>query len=190
MLLLYPLFSSYGLSTTMAQQFVQSIGALVNATISKNGPTIASVLKASSVPSDLYAGYDWDSLSLFEQWWARWYMWVMLSAPLQETVEWNAKSIHHSNRYIGNPVLATGIMSFLLHEFFYFVSGCPILLLHLSLPVHHARRVSSKKITPLHLSHVGRRVGFPRKQWWNWQDEQADAADGKGIICARSVMLI
>ena len=63
-------------SAKMAQQFVQSIGALVNATISKNGPSIASVLKASSVPSDLYAGFDWDSLSYAEQLWARWYMWV------------------------------------------------------------------------------------------------------------------
>lgn len=61
----------------MAQQLVHTIGALVNATITKNGPSFASVLKASSVPSDLYAGFDWDSLSYPEQLWARWYMWAL-----------------------------------------------------------------------------------------------------------------
>lgn len=80
----------------MAQQIVQSIGALVNATLSKNGPSFASALKASTVPADLYAGFDWDSLSYPEQLWTRWYM------------------------YVGNPVLATGVMSFLIHEIFYF----------------------------------------------------------------------
>jgi len=58
----------------MATQLVQSIGALVNATLTKNGPSFASALKASTVPNDLYAGFDWDSLSYPEQLWARWYM--------------------------------------------------------------------------------------------------------------------
>lgn len=48
---------------------------------------------ASAAASHIYAsGLDFSSLSLLEQWWARWYM------------------------YIGDPVLATGIMSFAVHE--------------------------------------------------------------------------
>jgi methylsterol monooxygenase len=45
-----------------------------------------------SLPQDLYAGTDFNSLNWFEQKWVDWYL------------------------YWGNPVIATGIMSFLLHE--------------------------------------------------------------------------
>lgn len=42
--------------------------------------------------ADLYAGYDFSQLNWAEKLWADWYIW------------W------------GNPVIATGIMSFLMHE--------------------------------------------------------------------------
>ncbi|GAA5859694.1 hypothetical protein JCM5296_004482 [Sporobolomyces johnsonii] len=45
---------------------------------------------------DLYRGIDLSQLSWFEQAWASWYS------------------------YIGNPIIATGIMSFLMHELVYF----------------------------------------------------------------------
>jgi len=52
---------------------------------------------ASAAASHIYAaGLNFNSLSLLEQWWAKWYL------------------------YVGDPVLATGIMSFLIHEIFYF----------------------------------------------------------------------
>jgi methylsterol monooxygenase len=46
--------------------------------------------------ADLYKGVDPSSLNWFEQQWANYYMWI------------------------GNPVIATGLMSFLLHEIVYF----------------------------------------------------------------------
>lgn len=52
---------------------------------------------ASAKGSDIYAhGINLDSLSILEKYWAQWYI------------------------FIGDPVLATGIMSFLIHEIFYF----------------------------------------------------------------------
>ena len=42
--------------------------------------------------ADLYKGVDPSQLNVFEQWWLQWYI------------------------YWGNPVIATGIMSFVLHE--------------------------------------------------------------------------
>jgi len=47
---------------------------------------------STSVPLDLYAGVDFTSLSWLEQQWAAWYVWI------------------------GNPIIATGLASFLLHE--------------------------------------------------------------------------
>ena len=49
-----------------------------------------------TLSSDLYHGVQYDNLSSAQQLWARWYT------------------------YIGDPVLATGIMSFFLHELVYF----------------------------------------------------------------------
>ena len=46
----------------------------------------------AGVAADLYAGTDFSSLSWLEQQWVAWYVWI------------------------GNPVIATGLMSFLLHE--------------------------------------------------------------------------
>jgi len=51
---------------------------------------------SNSLPQDLYAGTNFDSLSWAERKWVDWYL------------------------YWGNPVIATGVMSFLLHEFCYF----------------------------------------------------------------------
>lgn len=42
--------------------------------------------------ADLYAGTDFSKLNWAENLWAQWYLWI------------------------GNPVIATGLMSFLLHE--------------------------------------------------------------------------
>ena len=49
-------------------------------------------LTASSASYELYRGTDFSSLSWFEQQWAAWYIWV------------------------GNPVIATGMMAFIVHE--------------------------------------------------------------------------
>lgn len=89
----------------MAQQIVESIGAVLNATITRGGPSITSALKASYVPNDLYAGNDWDALNIFEQLWARWFI------------------------YIGDPMLATGLSSFILHETFYFGRCIPWIII-------------------------------------------------------------
>lgn len=52
----------------------------------------------------LYQGTDFSSLNWFEQQWMAWYIWI------------------------GNPIIATGLMSFLLHEvstqFFLSTSHC------------------------------------------------------------------
>ena len=47
---------------------------------------------AASTFIDAYAGTDFTSLNWLEQQWIAWYVWV------------------------GNPVIATGVMSFLMHE--------------------------------------------------------------------------
>lgn len=47
---------------------------------------------ASSAFHDLYSGTDFSSLNWLEQQWAAWYIWV------------------------GNPVVATGVLAFLVHE--------------------------------------------------------------------------
>jgi len=61
---------------------------------------------ASAAASHIYAaGLNFNSLSLLEQWWAKWYL------------------------YVGDPVLATGIMSFLIHEIFYFGRCIPWMII-------------------------------------------------------------
>jgi len=59
----------------MAAQIVSQIGNFVNTTLSAStysASSFESALKANSIPSHLYAGYDWDSLSIAEKWWAQW----------------------------------------------------------------------------------------------------------------------
>ncbi|KAH9810660.1 hypothetical protein DFH28DRAFT_932768 [Melampsora americana] len=53
------------------------------------------------ITSKLYSDTDLTKLTYLEELWVRWYIW------------W------------GNPVIATGVMSFLLHEFFYFGRAIP-----------------------------------------------------------------
>merc|ERR1712093_502455 len=92
----------------VASELVSQIGNFVNTTLSAStydASSFASALKADSIPNDLYAGYDWDALSIAEKWWVQWYM------------------------KIGDPVLATGIMSFLLHELFYFGRCIPWMII-------------------------------------------------------------
>ncbi|GAA5853730.1 hypothetical protein JCM8547_007426 [Rhodosporidiobolus lusitaniae] len=52
---------------------------------------------------DLYAGVDLSSMNVAERWWVDWYTW------------W------------GNPILATGAMSFVLHELLYFGRALPFI---------------------------------------------------------------
>lgn len=49
---------------------------------------------ATSEAAQLYASVNtqFSELSLFEQWWAAWYLWI------------------------GNPTIATGLLSFVMHE--------------------------------------------------------------------------
>lgn len=58
-----------------------------------------------NVLNELYPGLtDFSSLNWFEQQWVAWYVWI------------------------GNPIIATGLMSFLMHEVcrrvVYFLKGC------------------------------------------------------------------
>ena len=53
---------------------------------------------ATDVLTELYAGTDFSALSWLEQSWVAWYVWI------------------------GNPIIATGLMSFLLHEVCYLPS--------------------------------------------------------------------
>ena len=54
----------------------------------------AIAINATSEAAQLYASANtqFSELTLFEQWWAAWYLWI------------------------GNPTIATGLMSFIMHE--------------------------------------------------------------------------
>jgi methylsterol monooxygenase len=54
---------------------------------------------SSSAFRELYSGIDFSSLSWFEQEWASWYIWV------------------------GNPVIATGLLAFVVHEVSFLIFG-------------------------------------------------------------------
>jgi len=109
----------------MAAQTVSQIGNIVNTTLQASTYTdsssFSSALKSNSIPNDLYAGHDFDALSYPEQLWARWYM------------------------YIGDPVLATGIMSFLLHEIFYFGRCVPWIIVD-SIPYFRKYKIQEAKV--------------------------------------------
>lgn len=72
-------------------QVLTNIVEAVNIT-ARTPVSFASAFTSSTLPNDIYNGIDFASLSYAEQLWARWYTWI------------------------GDPVLATGIMSFVLHE--------------------------------------------------------------------------
>ncbi|CAH7686725.1 methylsterol monooxygenase [Phakopsora pachyrhizi] len=55
----------------------------------------------TSIGKDLYAGTDISSLSFLEKQWMKWYLWI------------------------GHPVVATGIMSLIVHETFFFGRAIP-----------------------------------------------------------------
>ncbi|KAK0473579.1 C-4 methyl sterol oxidase [Armillaria novae-zelandiae] len=60
---------------------------------------------APSSFASVYADTDFQSLNWFEQQWAAWYIWI------------------------GNPIIATGLMSFLLHEIVYFGRCIPWIII-------------------------------------------------------------
>lgn len=110
----------------MATQLVSQLGNILNTTLQASTYTKASsfnsALTANALPSDLYAGHGWNSLSTPEQWWARWYT------------------------FVGNPVLATGIMSFLLHEVFYFGRCIPWIIVE-KIPSLRKYKLQEGKVT-------------------------------------------
>nr|ODO02766.1 methylsterol monooxygenase [Cryptococcus depauperatus CBS 7855] len=64
-----------------------------------------AVMNATTTQNTLYPGLDFSSLSWFERWWANYYI------------------------SVGNPIIATGLMSFLLHELVYFGRCIPWLII-------------------------------------------------------------
>ncbi|KAF8896860.1 C-4 methyl sterol oxidase [Gymnopilus junonius] len=60
---------------------------------------------APNALTELYPGTDFSSLNWFEQQWVAWYIWI------------------------GNPVIATGLASFLLHEIVYFGRSVPWIII-------------------------------------------------------------
>ncbi|KAK0549680.1 C-4 sterol methyl oxidase [Tilletia horrida] len=85
------------------QPWIQSFTS--NATVTAKAAAAAATTAASSYPAHLYQGTNFDTLNIFEKWWAEWYLWI------------------------GNPVLATGIMSFVLHEVVYFGRAIPWIII-------------------------------------------------------------
>jgi len=73
--------------------------------------------------AELYAstGTDFSSLSQVEQWWAQWYL------------------------YIGDPVIATGLMSFILHEIVYFGRCIPWIIID-SIPYFRQWKLQPNKV--------------------------------------------
>ncbi|KAJ3505106.1 hypothetical protein NLJ89_g7584 [Agrocybe chaxingu] len=65
----------------------------------------AALNGTTSALTELYAGTDFSALNWFEQQWVAWYI------------------------YIGNPIVATGLMSFLLHEIVYFGRSIPWIII-------------------------------------------------------------
>ncbi|KAJ6510525.1 hypothetical protein C8R45DRAFT_1059707 [Mycena sanguinolenta] len=71
--------------------------------------------------ADLYSGVDFNSLSWIEQQWMSWYL------------------------YIGNPILATGLASFLMHEFVYFGRCVPWIIID-AIPYFRRWKLQAAKI--------------------------------------------
>ncbi|OCH85077.1 C4-methyl sterol oxidase [Obba rivulosa] len=76
----------------------------------------------------LYANVDFSQLNWFELQWASWYMWI------------------------GNPVIATGLMSFLLHEIVYFGRCVPWIIID-AMPYFNKWKLQPNK------------VPSPQEQW-------------------------
>lgn len=97
---------------TLVQQAVNVTSTLLSVAATTSSSFYAKhsdkfVGMSNKIGDDLYAGTDLSSLSYPEQLWVRWYLWF------------------------GNPVIATGVMSFLLHE----VSTPPHLFFFFFLPL-------------------------------------------------------
>ncbi|TFK66065.1 C-4 methyl sterol oxidase [Pluteus cervinus] len=75
----------------------------------------------ASVFNQLYSGTDYSSLSWLEQQWVAWYIWI------------------------DNPVIATGLMSFLLHELVYFGRSIPWIIID-SIPYFRKWKLQPNKI--------------------------------------------
>ncbi|GAA95707.1 uncharacterized protein L969DRAFT_615736 [Mixia osmundae IAM 14324] len=116
----------------MATGWLQNMAAMANTTVSPSTYTQASsfgsALHANKLPNDIYAGVDFDSLNWLERQWAAWYV------------------------FIGDPVLATGIMSFLLHEVFYFGRCVPWIIVD-RIPAMKRYKIQEDK------------VATPEQQW-------------------------
>lgn len=71
---------------------------LLSTIMTFNATTVAAAAAhaAQTTTQQLYANIDLTKLSWLEQMWAAWYIWI------------------------DNPIIATGLMSFLLHEVFFF----------------------------------------------------------------------
>lgn len=76
---------------------------------------------SSAVLNELYAGVDLGSLNWFEQQWANWYI------------------------MIGNPVIATGLMSFLMHEIVYFGRCVPWIIID-KMPMFRKYKLQPTKV--------------------------------------------
>jgi len=76
---------------------------------------------ASTVYDAMYPGIDFSSLNWFEQQWAAWYVW------------W------------GNPTVATGLLTFFVHEITYFGRCLPWVMMD-AIPYFHRWKLQPKKI--------------------------------------------
>ncbi|GAA5860790.1 hypothetical protein JCM1840_001968 [Sporobolomyces johnsonii] len=85
-----------------------------------NATVLISQASTRHTHPGLYAGVDLSQLSVLEQLWVDWYQW------------W------------GNPILATGVMSFLLHELIYFGRALPFILLD-SMPYFRKYKIQPGK---------------------------------------------
>ncbi|CEQ42350.1 SPOSA6832_04162 [Sporobolomyces salmonicolor] len=85
-----------------------------------NATVLLSQASTRHTHPGLYAGVDLSQLSVLEQLWVDWYQW------------W------------GNPILATGVMSFVLHELLYFGRALPFILLD-SMPYFRKYKIQPGK---------------------------------------------
>ncbi|KAF8804072.1 C4-methyl sterol oxidase [Phlegmacium glaucopus] len=76
---------------------------------------------ASSAFHELYSGTDFSSLNWLEQQWAAWYIWV------------------------GNPVIATGVLAFVVHEVVYFGRSIPWIIID-SMPYFQRWKLQPDKV--------------------------------------------
>ncbi|PFH49532.1 hypothetical protein AMATHDRAFT_62994 [Amanita thiersii Skay4041] len=81
----------------------------------------ATVAAANSLQETLYGGLDFSSLTWLEKQWVAWYIWI------------------------GNPIIATGLMSFLMHEIVYFGRCIPWIIID-AIPYFRQWKLQPNKI--------------------------------------------